>query len=79
MSQPKRLYRDVQEAKVGGVCSGLADYLGMDPALVRILYVVALIFTAVVPLVLVYLAMWALVPAKPPLPPGAAPAPVQQS
>ena len=79
MSEPKRLTRDPARGVVGGVCAGLAEYVGMDVAVVRVLYVVLLIFTAGIPLVLLYLAMWALVPPKPALPPTAGPAPLQQS
>ena len=27
----KRLVRNVQDKKIGGVCAGLADYFNMDP------------------------------------------------
>ena len=79
MSEPKRLYRDPQQGVVGGVCAGVAEYAGMDPVLVRVLFVIAMIFTVVFPLLLVYLAMWALVPPKPLLPPAGVPPPMQQS
>ncbi len=36
---PKRLYRSRRDRMVGGVCAGLAEYLGIDPALVRVLWV----------------------------------------
>ena len=32
----KRLYRDMEKAKIGGVCSGLAAYFKIDPAVIRI-------------------------------------------
>jgi phage shock protein C len=32
----KRLYRSRTDRMVGGVCSGLADYFGVDPTLVRV-------------------------------------------
>ena len=79
MSEPKRLYRDFERGVVGGVCAGVGEYLGVDPVLVRVLFVIALVFTAVIPLVLVYLAMWALVPPRPALPAAGVPPPVQQS
>ena len=35
----KRLVRNVQDKKLGGVCAGLADYFNMDPMLVRVLWI----------------------------------------
>ncbi|TVP95311.1 MAG: PspC domain-containing protein [Acholeplasmatales bacterium] len=45
MSQVKRLYRNDKDTMISGVCSGLADYLGADPTLVRVLAVLALFMT----------------------------------
>ena len=39
----KKLYRDVDDKKIAGVCSGLAIYLDVDVTLIRILMLVALI------------------------------------
>ncbi|MBF4161731.1 PspC domain-containing protein [Nocardioides acrostichi] len=59
--QPKRLTRDPHDKMLGGVCSGAAQYLGLDPSLVRILTVVATVLGAG-SLVIAYLAAWVLVP-----------------
>ena len=32
----KKLYLDKQNAKISGVCAGVADYFGLDPMIVRI-------------------------------------------
>lgn len=37
----RRFMRDVANKKIAGVCSGLAAYFGREPALVRILFIVA--------------------------------------
>ena len=42
-SVPKRLYRDTDDRRIGGVCSGIALYLDVDVVIVRILMLVALI------------------------------------
>jgi phage shock protein PspC (stress-responsive transcriptional regulator) len=55
------LYRHPTEKMVGGVCGGLADYLGWDPTLVRILWVVATLTTGGGGF-LAYLALWMLLP-----------------
>lgn len=45
-----------------GVCGGAANYLGIDPALARILFVAITLVTGIGPGVVVYLAAWILVP-----------------
>ena len=41
---PRRLYRDLENAKLGGVCAGLAKYFGIDTTLVRLLVALAVLF-----------------------------------
>ncbi|HVM44415.1 MAG TPA: PspC domain-containing protein [Candidatus Thermoplasmatota archaeon] len=62
-TQPKRLRRDKQNGMIGGVCAGMAKYFDLDPALVRVAYVLISIFTAFAG-VLVYLVLWMLIPAE---------------
>ena len=40
----RTLYRDTDDHKIGGVCSGLARYFDLDPLLVRVAFVAALVF-----------------------------------
>lgn len=40
----KRLFRDPDNKIVAGVCSGIGHYLGIDPLILRIAFLVALIF-----------------------------------
>ena len=47
---------------IGGVVGGLADYFGLNPTGLRIIYVVASILSAAFPGILVYLVLWLLVP-----------------
>lgn len=58
----RRIYRDTDDAEVGGVCSGLSHYLGWDPLILRVAAVVLLLLSAGTVL-LVYLILWAVVPA----------------
>lgn len=58
----RRLYRDPEHRVVGGVCGGLAAYFNMDPVVMRIIFVVLLIVTSVVPALLAYLVLWIAVP-----------------
>lgn len=50
-----RLYRSSTDKMCAGVCGGLADYLNLDPTLVRILYVALSIWTVAFPGLLVYI------------------------
>jgi phage shock protein PspC (stress-responsive transcriptional regulator) len=50
---------------IGGVVSGLAQYLGLDVSLARVLYVLVSILSAAFPGVLVYIIMWVLIPEEP--------------
>lgn len=36
----KKLYRSVDDKKISGVCGGLAKYFGIDPTIVRLVWVV---------------------------------------
>ncbi len=38
--ETKRLYRSRTERQLAGVCGGLAEYFGVDPTIVRILFVI---------------------------------------
>ncbi|MFM2358399.1 MAG: hypothetical protein RLY16_392, partial [Bacteroidota bacterium] len=59
---PKRLFRSENEKVVGGVCSGIARYFGIDPIVVRIIFVV--VSLAFGTGVLAYLIMWVAVPSS---------------
>ena len=54
-SQPKRLARS-EDRWIGGVAGGLADYFGLDPVLVRVLFVASMLLPG--PQVLLYLILW---------------------
>lgn len=42
----RKFYRDMDDKVIGGVCSGLALYLNVDVAIMRIFFVIALLFGA---------------------------------
>jgi phage shock protein PspC (stress-responsive transcriptional regulator) len=63
MSQP--LMRVRQGAILGGVLGGIAKWLGWDPTLVRVGYVVITILSAGFPGILIYLLLWILMPREP--------------
>ncbi len=61
--QTKRLYRSRQDLMLGGVCGGLAEYLGLDPTVVRLVFL--LLFFLGGQGLLIYLIMWLIVPEEP--------------
>lgn len=64
MSQAKKiLYRNDNDKMIGGVCSGMSDYLGQDVMLVRILWFAISLFALGLGF-WVYVALWILLPTK---------------
>ena len=57
----KQLKRSLNDRMLAGVCGGLAQYLGLDPSLVRIVYAILTVFTAFAGLI-IYILMWIIVP-----------------
>lgn len=47
---------------IAGVCAGLAEWLGWDVALVRVLYLVVSLFSAGFPGVIAYIILWIVMP-----------------
>ncbi|OGL25314.1 hypothetical protein A3A68_00475 [Candidatus Saccharibacteria bacterium RIFCSPLOWO2_01_FULL_48_13] len=58
----KRLYRNTQEAKIAGVCAGLADYFNVDVVLIRLIAVFS-IFLGGAGLI-TYLIGWIIIPVR---------------
>ncbi len=63
MSNQKRLYRSTQDRMFAGVCGGIAEYLDVDPTLVRLVFV-ALAFMGG-PGAIVYIVLILVVPENP--------------
>jgi phage shock protein PspC (stress-responsive transcriptional regulator) len=55
----KRLFRDEQNKVLGGVCAGIANYLNLDPILVRVLWLLLFGISFVA-----YLLLWIAVPSS---------------
>lgn len=56
------LFRMKEEGIVGGVAAGMAHHFGIDRTLMRVLFVLAFFFLQAVPVVIVYILLWALLP-----------------
>ena len=62
MEGKKMLYRDTDNKMLGGVASGLAEYMGWDVTLVRLAFVFCLF--AIQGSVLAYILAWIIIPSK---------------
>lgn len=62
MPDPSRRLRKSKNRMIAGVCGGIAEWLGWDPTLVRVLYVLISIFSAAFPGILVYIILWIVMP-----------------
>jgi phage shock protein PspC (stress-responsive transcriptional regulator) len=55
MDKNKRLYRSLTNRVFAGICGGLGEYFSIDPVLVRLIWLLVVIFTGVVPGLLTYI------------------------
>jgi phage shock protein C len=60
MDGNRKLYRSRTNRMLGGVCGGLAQYLNIDVTVIRVAFVVLSVLGGSG--VLIYIAMWVLVP-----------------
>ncbi len=58
--EPKKLYRSRNDKMIGGVCGGLGEFLGVDPTLVRLAFVILAIFGGSG--ILLYIIAWLIIP-----------------
>ncbi len=59
-----KAFKRSSDKMLAGVCGGIAEYFNLDPTLVRIGYVLLSIFSAAFPGILVYIILWAVMPAS---------------
>ena len=59
----RRVYRSRTERKIGGVCGGIAEYLNLDPTLIRVAWVLAIVFYGAG--LLLYLILLVVIPEAP--------------
>ncbi len=60
----KRLYRSRNDKILGGVCAGIAEYLEIDPVVVRLLWVIATLLSMGLGIV-AYIIAWIIIPEEP--------------
>ena len=59
----KKLYRSKTDKKVAGVCAGIAEYIGMDVTIVRLIWALAAVFALIG--IIVYIVCALVIPEKP--------------
>jgi phage shock protein C len=64
----RRLFRSQQNRIFMGVCGGLGEYFNVDPVIIRVITVLLILFTWIVPGIIAYLVMALVIPLQ-----GAAP------
>jgi phage shock protein PspC (stress-responsive transcriptional regulator) len=61
--ETQKLYRNISNKVIAGVCNGLSDYFKIDVTLIRIIFVLGTIFSHG-PFGLLYLILWIVMPKK---------------
>jgi phage shock protein C len=61
----KKLYRSKTDRVFAGICGGLAEYFGIDAVLLRLAWILVVVFTGIFPGVLVYVIAIFVVPEQP--------------
>ncbi len=57
-----KLHRSRQNRMIAGVMGGVAEYLGWNPTLTRLLFVIISTASAAVPGILIYVVLWVVMP-----------------
>lgn len=61
-----KLRRSYDDSQLAGVCGGLAKHFELPSSKLRVVWVLGTLFSAAFPGVLLYLALWYLLPEEPP-------------
>ncbi len=62
--EKKKLYRSRFNKKICGVCGGIAEYFGIDPTVVRVIWVI-LTFLPALPMIIIYIILAFVIPENP--------------
>lgn len=61
----KKLYRSKTDRKISGVCGGMAQYLNVDPTVVRLAWAIISLISASIPGLLIYVVCALVIPEEP--------------
>lgn len=64
MDKNKRLYKS-NDKMLDGVCAGIANYFGIDPTIVRVIYAVIALCSAGMPMTILYIVLAIIMPREP--------------
>ena len=59
------LYRSRRHRILGGICGGIAEWLGWSPTWVRLLYILISVLSVAFPGIVVYIILWIVMPKAP--------------
>lgn len=62
--EQKRLYRSKTNRIFTGICGGLGEYLDVDPTVLRLMWVLIVVFTGIFPGVVAYFISIFIIPEK---------------
>lgn len=60
----RKLYLSKTDKKIFGVCGGIGETYDIDPSLIRLIVILLCLLTAIIPVVITYLAAWLIIPEK---------------
>lgn len=63
--QTKRLYRSGKNKVFAGICGGLGEYFDVDPTILRLIWLLVVIFTGFFPGVVAYIIAIFVIPPEP--------------
>ena len=58
--QIKRLYRSKTNRVIGGVCGGMGEYFGIDPTIIRLIWVILALMGGTG--IIAYIIAWIIIP-----------------
>lgn len=47
---------------IAGICGGFGEYFGIDPTMVRVIYIIGSVLSIAFPGILIYLILWVVIP-----------------
>ena len=60
----KKLYLSKKNSKIFGLCGGIGETYDIDPAMVRLVVFFLFLATAIIPVLITYIAGWLFIPEK---------------
>lgn len=60
----KKLFRSRKNRLVGGLLGGVGEYLNVDPSVVRLIFLILLIMTQIIPMTILYFVSFLVIPSN---------------